>query len=852
MTSFKLTFLYYNTYNTTVRIINIKGGNKVKKLMLFLTAIMFVFVAACSGDVEVDYVRISTGLVELEPGETETVEAELVPSDAVGEITWISQNTSVATVEDGTITAVAAGVTTVTVAAGDDRAYIEVRVTEPVDPDPDPDPDPEPVGQYKPGIHFGTDGADDNTIHAVVAVDNDGYLEYMLIDSVYVSGDNVTTKRSLDDGCEYRMHLSDEYCTPVEGKLLWHQQVDRLAADIVEAQEIPEYAMDGTKFDSSADDIVAGVTINVDGYIAAATMALEAALLADDETPSDYVNDSLPDEGDYLPGLHLGYTEGHRNTYAALYVNGAGVMQDLFIDSVYENGDTNTTKRSMDGGCEYRMHLSDEYCTPTEGNLLWHQQVDLIIADVLENQEIPTYAFDGTKFDAEADDTIAGVTINVDAYLDATDMAIKRASYGEYTPGLHFGTDEDEDTTTHAVVAVNEQGHIEYVFIDSVYVSGDDTITKRTLDGGCGYRMHLSDEYCTPTEGNLLWHQQVDLLAEDIVKHQEMPSYTMDGTKFDATADDIVAGVTINVDGYIAAVEMALEEAGLEDGEHPTDFTEDYPLEGSYEPGLYFGYTEGHRNTYSLTYIAQDGFIQDVFIDSVYVNGDTHTTKRSMDGGCEYRMHLSDEYCTPTEGNLLWHQQVDRLEADILEHQMIPVYSMDGTKLDQDADDAVAGVTINVDAYIAATDMALKQSYYGEYTPGLHFGDDDDEASTTHAVIAVDERGFITDIFIDSVYTSGENVTTKRSLADGCGYKMHLDQEATEPCTPTEGNLLWHQQVDLVIEDVLENQEVIDYTFNDTKFDLDADDAVAGVTINVDAYLAATEMALTRALPEAE
>jgi hypothetical protein len=141
--------------------------------------------------------------------------------------------------------------------------------------------------------------------------------------------------------------------------------------------------------------------------------------------------------------------------------------------------------------------------------------------------------------------------------------------------------------------------------------------------------------------------------------------------------------------------------------------------QGNYEPGTYFGYTEGNQNTFAVLYVGENGFIESILIDAVYlktvedgpvtwedrggdmVNGNA-TTKRSLDGGCGYDMHFSGTYCEAPEGQFMWHEQVDLIAEAVIEAQELPDFSGDA--------DSIAGVTIGIDGYVAAIEMALEQA----------------------------------------------------------------------------------------------------------------------------------------------
>ena len=85
--------------------------------------------------VPVTGVTLSQTELSLVKGATATLRATVVPSDATNQkVTWRSNNTAVATVENGTVTAVSAGNATITVTTedGNHTARCEVVVTDPI------------------------------------------------------------------------------------------------------------------------------------------------------------------------------------------------------------------------------------------------------------------------------------------------------------------------------------------------------------------------------------------------------------------------------------------------------------------------------------------------------------------------------------------------------------------------------------------------------------------------------------------------------------------------------------------------------------------------------------------------
>jgi major membrane immunogen (membrane-anchored lipoprotein) len=139
-------------------------------------------------------------------------------------------------------------------------------------------------------------------------------------------------------------------------------------------------------------------------------------------------------QGDYIPGTYFGYTEGHQNTLAVVFVDENGFIAGIFVDSVYlqrvEDGPVSwtqgtnvrvgiaTTKMSLNNGCGYNMWPSQPVVDcQVEGQTMWVQQVANVIEAVIDAQGIP--ALEG--------DTIAGATITITPYITAIQAALDKA-----------------------------------------------------------------------------------------------------------------------------------------------------------------------------------------------------------------------------------------------------------------------------------------------------------------------------------------------------------------------------------------------------------------------------------------
>ena len=150
--------------------------------------------------------------------------------------------------------------------------------------------------------------------------------------------------------------------------------------------------------------------------------------------------------------------------------------------------------------------------------------------------------------------------------------------------------------------------------------------------------------------------------------------------------------------------------------------------QGDYEPGVYFGYSSGHQNSFAVLTVDENGFIVGLLVDTVYLKVEEGgpvnwvargneregiaTTKRSLDGGCGYNMWPAQQVVNcEVEGEIMWHVQVDMLVEVIIEAQEIPTFDFDGNYFDhEEGTDVIAGVSIAVNSYLEAIENALEQA----------------------------------------------------------------------------------------------------------------------------------------------
>ena len=157
---------------------------------------------ACNNDEEqtvaVESVTLNKTELTLEVGGEETLTATVAPDDATDKaVTWSSDNTAIATVENGKVTAIAAGTATITAKAGDKTDTCSVTVKAPLTEDTDFDAlvsDKVTEDEWKAA--FSESAFQNATIECLVeesgqSSDNSGYLKiqgnmrYMFAENTY-------------------------------------------------------------------------------------------------------------------------------------------------------------------------------------------------------------------------------------------------------------------------------------------------------------------------------------------------------------------------------------------------------------------------------------------------------------------------------------------------------------------------------------------------------------------------------------------------------------------------------------------------------------------------------------------
>lgn len=127
------------------------------------------------------------------------------------------------------------------------------------------------------------------------------------------------------------------------------------------------------------------------------------------------VNKSEYKEGTYYGSVVDNYGGTNNVATAVVYIGSDGLIKSVFLDTTYTKNGVNTTKKTL--GLDYNMKSSSEVGKE------WYEQVSLIESKVIENQNISFIKLD----DNGKTDTIAGVTIKIDALYKALNNALENA-----------------------------------------------------------------------------------------------------------------------------------------------------------------------------------------------------------------------------------------------------------------------------------------------------------------------------------------------------------------------------------------------------------------------------------------
>lgn len=136
-------------------------------------------------------------------------------------------------------------------------------------------------------------------------------------------------------------------------------------------------------------------------------------------------------QGIYKQGTYSGAAiyESYGQTYvttATIYVGKTGNIEHCYIDSTYQTQDgTITTKKTLKD--DYQMKETSAAIGVIPGGAEWYEQVEKIEEKVIAEQNLDWVKWSDTEETKLDLDTISGVTITADRYIDAVSQAIEQA-----------------------------------------------------------------------------------------------------------------------------------------------------------------------------------------------------------------------------------------------------------------------------------------------------------------------------------------------------------------------------------------------------------------------------------------
>ncbi|MEG2935423.1 MAG: hypothetical protein RR844_02910 [Clostridium sp.] len=214
-----------------------------------------------------------------------------------------------------------------------------------------------------------------------------------------------------------------------------------------------------------------------------------------------------------------------------------GEVSDLFID--YDYMHAGNSKRALCEKGEYVMKEGEEFN--------WAQQVDKLTDFIKENKYDLSKV--GSSAETQTTDAVTGVSIKVNGYVETIKEAMDAVEAGKLTANEDLKTykyeQEGEKGTTIVEITYAKDKPVD-LFIDYL----QDGKSKRELCAKGEYVMKEGEEFT--------WAQQADLLTAFIIENNFDLSKV--GSSAETQTTDAVTGVSIKVNGYVTAVQEAMDK----------------------------------------------------------------------------------------------------------------------------------------------------------------------------------------------------------------------------------------------------------------------------------------------------
>ncbi len=306
-----------------------------KGLLALLTVSTLVLLTACGlfGDPDPESVSVDPNNVTIEVGQTETVEVAIDPEDAIQDVEWASADEDIATVDDGTITGIAKGETTITATSTEDEelsATVQVEVLTAAQSvqevwDLEEDEDVHTSGVVTDITDHRTFFIEDDTrAIAVYDSEDEGIVDDLEIgDEVQIFGVRDAFAMDWWDSDYSFNQIGEPEVTVLDSDQELPDSVDIEDVDLEDESEMVEYQ--GHRIDQRGllvDDIDEDDHGNIDVYLERADDGAEIQIRYDSRlADSDAAADALLDlkEGNMIDifGMTLGWFDGPQLAYSS-------------------------------------------------------------------------------------------------------------------------------------------------------------------------------------------------------------------------------------------------------------------------------------------------------------------------------------------------------------------------------------------------------------------------------------------------------------------------------------------------------------------------------------------------------
>lgn len=273
---------------------------------------------------------------------------------------------------------------------------------------------------------------------------------------------------------------------------------------------------------------------------------------------------------------------------AAVVIDEEGKIVSCYLDTAQNKmGFTSQGKVEMTDGFKTKKELGDGYGMKAASGIgkEWFEQAQALEEYVIGKtaQEVAGIAVDDSTKPTDVD-LLAGVTIKIGSYQEAIVEAIKDAKALGTQPGDKLGLgiitnmnkskDAEADKegqcqaySTYVAVTTDADGKITAAIIDStqgtVKFDAEGKITS-DLASGVMTKRQLGDEYGMKAASGIgkEWFEQAAVMESYLIGKDagEVAGIAVDEDG-KGTDPDLVAGVTISIDGYQTAAVKAIENA---------------------------------------------------------------------------------------------------------------------------------------------------------------------------------------------------------------------------------------------------------------------------------------------------